>query len=93
MIDTPLAVGFVVDDTCDTTDWLAVAVCHVQNIFAHLKSRVLLWVEDVELVQDERWTEILAVFVEVVAKLDEAKDIKLAGYLFDLYSHCVALKK
>jgi hypothetical protein len=66
-----MLVGTTIDDADNTSDRLTVAIGHPQLMVTNLQGRVLLGVEAVHLVEEDRRTVILAVLIQPIGEFDE----------------------
>ena len=69
--DVPVLVGTTIDDAGNTSYGFPVAIGHPQLMVTDLQGRVLLGVEAVQLVEEDRRTVILAVLIQPIGEFDE----------------------
>ena len=85
MLHVPSLVGFLVDERCDTTDYLTLAVSKEKLEVTKVHRGVLLAVKHRQLVQKEWRAIIRAVLIQVVGELNKLLNLSFTIYRMYFY--------
>ena len=87
MLYAPFTIGFVVDDSCYSSDRFTIFICHIEYMLTHIKSRILFRVESSHFVQNQRWTKIFTITVKFISEFHKTEQVYSIGDFFDFYTH------